>query len=83
MLAFVARELLQGRTIKLKQPHASHLVEPVFAAVREHFSGQEIVETIVAIGFYMMMARLTEATEVDLDPAAGMTVFEGGQKRSG
>ena len=56
--------------------------EPVFAAVRQHFSEQEIVETIVAIGFYMMMARLTEATETDLDPAAGMRVYDGGKPRS-
>jgi hypothetical protein len=28
------------------------------------------------------MARLTVATEIDLDAAAGMTVFEGGEKRS-
>ena len=58
------------------------VAEPVFAAMRTHFSEQEIVETILAVGFYMTMARLTEATEVDLDPAAGMTVFEGGKKRS-
>ena len=56
---------------------------PVFATMRAHFSEQEIVESILAIGFYMTMARLTEATEVDLDPAAGMTVFDGGKKRSG
>jgi alkylhydroperoxidase family enzyme len=55
---------------------------PVFAAMRSHFSEKEIVESILAIGFYMTMSRLTEATEVDLDPAAGMTVFEGGKKRS-
>nr|WP_210263077.1 carboxymuconolactone decarboxylase family protein [Bradyrhizobium brasilense] len=55
--------------------------DAAFATVREHFSDQEIVETIVALGFYMMMARLTEATETDLDPAAGMAVFEGGKKR--
>ena len=59
------------------------VAEPVFAAMRTHFSEQEIVESILAIGFYMTMARLTEVTEVDLDPAAGMTVFEGGKKRSG
>ena len=29
----------------------------------------------------MTMARLTEATDVDLDPAAGMTVFEGSKKK--
>ena len=56
--------------------------EPVFAGMRQHFSEQEIVETIVAIGFYMMMARLTEATETDLDPAAGMQVYDGGKTRS-
>ena len=53
--------------------------EAIFAAVRKHFSDQEIVESIVAIGFYMMMARVTEATETDLDPAAGMQVYEGGK----
>ena len=57
--------------------------EPVFAAMRAHFSEREIVEAILAIGFYMTMARLTEATDVDLDPAAGMTVFEGGQRPPG
>lgn len=56
--------------------------EPAFAVMREHFSEQEIVESIVAIGFYMMMARLTEATETDLDPAAGMRVYDGGKPRS-
>ena len=56
---------------------------PAFAAMRRHFSEQEVVESILAIGFYMTMARLTEATEVDLDPAAGMTVFDGGKRRPG
>ena len=56
--------------------------EAVFAGVRKHFSDQEIVESIFTIGCYMMMARLTEATETDLDPAAGMTVFDSGKKRS-
>jgi alkylhydroperoxidase family enzyme len=56
--------------------------EPVFADMRRHFSEQETVEAIVAIGFYMMMARLTEATETDLDPAAGMRVYDGGKPRS-
>ncbi|MBI5318976.1 carboxymuconolactone decarboxylase family protein [Bradyrhizobium sp.] len=54
----------------------------VFAGMRKHFSDQEIVESIFTIGCYMMMARLTEATETDLDPAAGMAVFDSGKKRS-
>jgi alkylhydroperoxidase family enzyme len=53
-----------------------------FAEVKAHFSDREVVETILAIGFYMTMARLTEATETDLDPAAGMTVFDNAQKQS-
>ena len=56
------------------------VTDPVFTEMRRHFSEQEIVETILAIGFYMMMARLTEATETELDPAAGMRVYEGGKK---
>jgi alkylhydroperoxidase family enzyme len=55
---------------------------PVFVELRKHYADQEIVEAIVAIGFYMMMARLTEATETDLDPSAGMSVYDGGKKRS-
>ena len=54
----------------------------VFENVRAHFDEREIVEAIVAIGFYMMMARLTEATQTDLDPAAGMAVFDSGKTRS-
>jgi alkylhydroperoxidase family enzyme len=56
--------------------------DAVFAGVRKHFSDQEIVESIFTVGCYMMMARLTEATETDLDPAAGMAVFDSGKKRN-
>ena len=56
--------------------------DAMFAAVRQHFSDQEIVESIFTIGCYMMMARLTEATQTDLDAAAGMTLFDGGKKRT-
>ena len=54
--------------------------DAIFAAARAHFSDQEIVESIVTLGFYMMMARVTEATETDLDPAAGMKVYDSGRK---
>ena len=53
--------------------------DAVFFKMKEHFSEQEIVEAILAIGFYMTMARLTEATQTDLDPAAGMSVFDNAQ----
>ena len=54
-----------------------------FAAMRRHFSDQEIIEAILAIGYYMMMTRLTEATETDLDPSAGMAVYNSGLRREG
>jgi len=56
--------------------------DAVFTGAKKHFSDQEIVESIFTIGCYMMMARLTEATQTDLDPAAGMAVFDSGKKRS-
>lgn len=49
--------------------------DDIFELAHSHFSDQEIVETIFTIGFYMMAARLTEATQTDIDPAAGMDVI--------
>ncbi|MEV0351219.1 carboxymuconolactone decarboxylase family protein [Nonomuraea sp. NPDC050680] len=60
---------------------AVRVEESVFTEVRRHFSEREIVEAILVIGFYMTMARLTEVTETDLDPASGMTVFDSLQPR--
>jgi alkylhydroperoxidase family enzyme len=60
---------------------AVRVEDGVFAEVRRHFSEREIVEAILVIGFYMTMARLTEVTETDLDPASGMTVFDSFQPR--
>jgi alkylhydroperoxidase family enzyme len=53
----------------------------VFEPMRMHFSDREIVEAILTIGFYMMMARLTEVTEVDMDEAGGMALYESGRNR--
>lgn len=55
--------------------------DETFAAVHKHFSDKEVVEAILTIGFYMTMARLTEATEVDIDPPAGMDVVNAIPKR--
>jgi len=49
------------------------------ATVRElmkFLSPREVVELILAIGFYMTMARLTETTRTDLDPPAGTKVVD-------
>jgi alkylhydroperoxidase family enzyme len=47
-----------------------------FTATKLYFSDREVVEAILTVGFYMTMARLTEATETDLDAADGVHVFE-------
>lgn len=48
----------------------------VFDAMKKHFSDREIVETILTIGFYQMLARLTECTDTELEEAAGMRVID-------
>ena len=39
-----------------------------FARIRKVLSSQEIVELLLAIGYYMMIARLCETTDVDVEP---------------
>lgn len=51
--------------------------DATFAAMKTHFCDREIVETILTIGFYQMLARLTECTDTELDEAAGTKVIDG------
>lgn len=51
--------------------------DATFAAMGKHFSDREIVETILTIGFYQMLARLTECTDTELDEAVGTKVIDG------
>lgn len=50
--------------------------DATFAAMKSHFCEREIVETILTIGYYQMLARLTECTDTDLDEAAGTRVVD-------
>ncbi len=65
--------VLQFTTEVVRDVRAS---DATFAAVAARFSPREIVELILAIGFYMTMARLMETTGIDLEAAAGATVYE-------
>jgi alkylhydroperoxidase family enzyme len=56
--------------------------DATFAAATARFSAQEIVELILAIGFYMTMARLMETTGIDIDEAAGGKVLEQARRSS-
>jgi alkylhydroperoxidase family enzyme len=51
--------------------------DETFAAMTVRFTAQEIVELLLAIGFYMMMARVMETTAIDLEPSAGDQIVDG------
>jgi alkylhydroperoxidase family enzyme len=55
--------------------------DAVVTAMQQHFSPQEIVELILAIGFYMTMARLMETTGIDLEPAAGTKIIDAARRQ--
>ena len=50
--------------------------ETTFCALAAALSPQEIVELILTVGYYMLIARLLETTAVDLDPPAGTRVVD-------
>jgi len=50
--------------------------DATFAAASKEFPPREIVEIILAVGFYMMIARLLETTAVDLEADAGTKIID-------
>ncbi|MEN8181700.1 MAG: carboxymuconolactone decarboxylase family protein [Myxococcota bacterium] len=56
--------------------------DATFAAASKHLSNREIVELVIAIGFYMTVARLMETVRIDLDPPAGTAVVDEVSRRS-
>ena len=70
----VEKLVLQFTTEVVRDVRAS---DATFAAMQQHFSAQEIVELILAIGFYMTMARLMETTGLDIEPAGGTKIIDG------
>jgi len=50
--------------------------DATFERTRAAFSPREIVELILAVGYYMMIARLLETTAVDLEADAGTAVVD-------
>ena len=67
------RAVLRFTTEVLRDVRAS---DATFADLARHLSPQEIVELILTVGYYMMIARLLESTAVDLDPPAGTSVID-------
>jgi alkylhydroperoxidase family enzyme len=50
--------------------------DETFNSMVERFTPREIVELILAVGFYMTMARLMETTGIDLEPAKGVAIID-------
>jgi 4-carboxymuconolactone decarboxylase len=65
----VAREVL-------REPCLS---DATFEQVRLHFSPREIVEVLLTVGYYQMLARLMTILEIDLDVASGTQVSDAAQ----
>jgi alkylhydroperoxidase family enzyme len=52
-------------------------------ALKKHLGTAELVELILSIGFWGMVARLLETTEVDLEDFAGkLNMLERGPRKS-
>jgi alkylhydroperoxidase family enzyme len=57
--------------------------DELWACVRPQFSDREVVELLLAIGEYLMLARVMTVLEIDLDEAVGDAVLRGRRDRSG
>jgi alkylhydroperoxidase family enzyme len=47
-----------------------------FAAAAAHLSPREIVELLLAIGFYTTVAMVTESTAIEIDPPVGTKIVD-------
>jgi alkylhydroperoxidase family enzyme len=54
--------------------------DATFKAVSAHLSPREIVELVLAIGFYSTVAMLTETTELELDEPIGLKVVDSAKR---
>jgi 4-carboxymuconolactone decarboxylase len=58
-----------------------HVSGDLYDCVRAQFSDRELVELLIAIGDYLMLARIMTVLEIDLDEAAGDAVLGGRRDR--
>ena len=50
--------------------------DETFAALREHLSPREVVELLLVIGQYMLVARVARSTDIELDEPPEQSVAE-------
>ncbi len=72
------RAVVQFAAEVLEGPRVS---DPTFAAVSERLSSREIVELLLTVGEYLMLARVMTTLELEIDDAAGSQVFDASRAR--
>jgi len=68
-----AQVLLRFTSEVLQQPRAG---DEAFTALTNRFPPRQVVELLLIIGTYNMLARVMTTLDVDLDPAAGTAVID-------
>jgi alkylhydroperoxidase family enzyme len=68
-----AQALLRFTAQVVDTPRAD---DETFDALRSHFPSRQIVEVLLVIGSYHMLARIMTTLDIDLDEAIGRTVIE-------
>jgi 4-carboxymuconolactone decarboxylase len=56
--------------------HDARASEPTFEALRTELSPREVVELLMVIGQYMMLARVMATVDIELDEPAGRAVLD-------
>jgi 4-carboxymuconolactone decarboxylase len=77
-LSGAERAVLRFTTEVLDGPRVS---DQTFGAVGSHLSPREIVELLLTVGEYLMLARVMTTLELELDEAVGPSGVGAGQRR--
>ncbi len=73
-----AQVLLRFTSEVLDRPRAE---AETFAAISARFPPRQIVELLLVIGSYHMLARLMTTLDIDIDPAVGSVVLDEAKRR--
>ena len=77
-LGEIERAVLRFTAEVLDGPRVS---DTTFAAVTEHLSPREIVELLLTVGEYFMLARVMTTLELELDDPAGAGLVQSSSRR--
>jgi alkylhydroperoxidase family enzyme len=56
--------------------------DPIFDALRDHFTDQQIVELIVLVGYYFLIGRVSTVLDIPLDPPEDARILDAGTQIS-